>query len=183
MEDVPRHLFIPENHRSDAYCDWAVPLGEGQTVSQPYIVGYMTAALALTSDARVLEVGTGSGYQAAVLARIAREVCTLEVRPRLADAARALLGALGYVNIRFAVGNGADGWPEDAQFDAIIVTAAADRVPPRLLAQLAQGGRMVIPLGVEDQRLHTFVKRADGVHDAPDFHVRFVPFVWPSARE
>ncbi len=182
VEKVPRHLFIPESRRGDSYCDWAVRLGEGQTVSQPYIVGYMTAALAPGPDARVLEVGTGSGYQAAVLAEIVREVCTIEVRPHLAAEAQALLGALGYRNIRFLVGNGADGWPGEARFEGIIVTAAADRVPPRLLEQLADGGRLIIPLGVEDQRLYTFEKRADRVSETADFAVRFVPFLWPGER-
>ncbi len=183
MEKVPRHLFIPEPVRGEAYSDWAVRLAEGQTVSQPYIVGYMTAALALPRGARVLEIGTGSGYQAAVLAEIAAEVFTIEVRPRLAEAARGLLAALGYDGIRVRIGNGAGGWPEEAPFDGIIVTAAADAVPPRLVAQLVAGGRMVIPIGVDEQRLHVIERLADGVRDTPDFDVRFVPFVWPEERE
>ncbi|HAK97351.1 MAG TPA: protein-L-isoaspartate O-methyltransferase [Planctomycetes bacterium] len=182
MEKVPRHLFVPEHARAEAYSDWAVRLAEGQTVSQPYIVGYMTAALALRPGARVLEIGTGSGYQAAVLAEIAGEVFTIEVRPHLADAARRLLAALGYGRIHVRTGNGAGGWDEAAPFDGIIVTAAAGEVPPRLVAQLAVGGRLVIPIGVGEQRLHTIERLADGVRDVPDFHVRFVPFVWPEER-
>jgi protein-L-isoaspartate(D-aspartate) O-methyltransferase len=182
MEKVPRHLFVPEDARAEAYSDWAVRLAEGQTVSQPYVVGYMTAALALRPGARVLEIGTGSGYQAAVLAEIAGEVFTIEVRPRLAEAARRLLAALGYGGIRLRTGNGAGGWDEAAPFDGIVVAAAAEVVPPRLVAQLAVGGRLVIPIGTEEQRLHTIERLADGIRDVPEFPVRFVPFVWPAER-
>ena len=183
MRTVPRHLFVPEDLRSDAYSDCALRLREGQTISQPYMVAYMTQALEAHAQSVVLEVGTGSGYQAAVLAEICAQVCTIEMRQGLAATARELLDALGYDRIRYHVGNGAFGWPDALCFDGIVVTAAADRVPPRLVDQLKPGGRLVIPLGADAQKLHVITKTARGdIEDAELFWVRFVPFVW-SATE
>ena len=151
---VPRHLFVPEELRDRAYVDAPLPIGEGQTISQPYIVALMTEALELDEDSRVLEIGTGSGYQAAILAEIAKEVYTVERIPALLERARRILEALGYDNIYFKLGDGTLGWEEHAPYDAIIVTAGAPEVPEPLVEQLKVGGRMVIPVGDEfSQRL------------------------------
>ncbi len=147
---VPRHLFVPATVRSASYDDTALPIGAGQTISQPYIVALMTDALALTGDERVLEVGTGSGYQAAILSQLAREVHTVELLPKLSARARRLAGHLHLRNIFFHVGDGSLGWPESAPYDGMIVTAAAPAVPEALLRQLAQSGRLVIPLAAAD---------------------------------
>ncbi|MFH1609958.1 MAG: protein-L-isoaspartate(D-aspartate) O-methyltransferase [Candidatus Bipolaricaulota bacterium] len=147
MARVPRHRFVPPYLLPYAYEDHPLPIGHDQTISQPYIVALSTAALALAPSDRVLEIGTGSGYQTAVLAELAREVCTVERLPELSRSAQERLAALGYANIRFHVGDGTKGWPEQAPFEAILVTAGAPRVPEGLLAQLAPGGRMVIPVG------------------------------------
>ena len=161
---VPRHLFVPAEERGKAYSDQALPIGSGQTISQPYIVALMTSLLGLKPGARVLEVGTGSGYQAAVLSHLAVEVYTIEILRPLADRARRTLADLGYRNVRFRVGDGFQGWPEAAPFDAIVVTAAPPSVPAPLLAQLKPGGRLVIPVGGRDalQNLLVFTRRADG---------------------
>jgi protein-L-isoaspartate(D-aspartate) O-methyltransferase len=143
---VPRHLFVPPALRADAYSDIALPIGHGQTISQPYIVALMTQALSLTAASRVLEIGTGSGYQAAVLAEITPHVWSIETVPVLAEQTAARLQGLGYP-VKVRTGDGCLGWPQLAPFDAIIVTAAASEVPPALVAQLADGGRLVIPLG------------------------------------
>ncbi len=175
---VPRHLFVPEEERGRAYADQALPIGSGQTISQPYIVALMTSLLGLKPGARVLEVGTGSGYQAAVLSHLAGEVYTIEILRPLAEGARRTLTDLGYRNVRFRVGDGFQGWPEAAPFDAIIVTAAPPAVPAPLLAQLKTGGRLVIPVGARDalQSLLVFTRRADGGFDrASVLPVRFVP--------
>ncbi|HSA95632.1 MAG TPA: protein-L-isoaspartate(D-aspartate) O-methyltransferase, partial [Acidobacteriota bacterium] len=145
MSEVARQLFVPAGSADEAYEDYPLPIGGGQTISQPYIVALMTERLALGKDAKVLEVGTGSGYQAAVLSLIAAEVFTVEIDPELARQAAATLGRLGYKNVH--VRAGFFGWPEASPFDGIIVTAAATEVPPALFAQLKEGGRMVIPLG------------------------------------
>ena len=151
---VPRHLFVPEELRDRAYVDAPLPIGEGQTISQPYIVALMTEALELDEDSRVLEIGTGSGYQAAILAEIAKEVYTVERIPALLERAKRILEALGYDNIYFKLGDGTLGWEEHAPYDAIIVTAGAPEVPEPLVEQLKVGGRMVIPVGDEfSQRL------------------------------
>jgi protein-L-isoaspartate(D-aspartate) O-methyltransferase len=177
MSKVPRHRFVPENLRKHAYDDEPLPSGHGQTSSQPYIVAYMTEALALTGTERVLEVGTGTGYQTAVLAEVAKEVLTVEIVAPLSEAAGKVLGELGYANIRFRVGNGANGWPEEAPFDAIMVTAAPAAVPHALKSQLGEGGRMVIPVGTDFQDL-VLVRRSGGrFAESRLLGVRFVPLV------
>lgn len=177
ISKVPRHRFVPENLRKHAYDDEPLPIGHGQTISQPYIVAYMTEALALTGTERVLEVGTGSGYQTAVLAEVAKEVLTVEIVARLSEAAGKILHELGYSNIQYRIGNGAEGWPEEAPFDAIIVTAAPAAVPEALKAQLNEGGRMVIPVGRDFQDL-VLVRRDRGrFPESRLLGVRFVPLV------
>lgn len=179
MARVPRHLFVPESLSESAYDDAALALADGQTISQPYIVAYMTECLRLEPAARVLEIGTGSGYQAAVLAELTRDVYTIEVRTALSEQASSALGKLGCRNVHLRSGDGSVGWPEAAPFDGIIVTAAADRIPEALVEQLALGGRMVIPLGTAVQSLHLLIREADGVRDEALIGVRFVPFSWP----
>lgn len=147
MRDVPRHLFVPEKIKKSAYSDRALPIGDGQTISQPYIVAYMTQALQLAPHHKVLEIGTGSGYQAAVLAEIVDSVYTIEIVEPLGIKADKLLKDLGYENIYTRIGDGYHGWPEQEPFDAIIVTAAVEVIPPKLLEQLKEGGRMIIPVG------------------------------------
>jgi protein-L-isoaspartate(D-aspartate) O-methyltransferase len=177
MSEVPRHLFVPASLIDQAYRDYPLPIGEGQTISQPYIVALMTECLALKGGERVLEVGTGSGYQAAVLARIAARVDTIEINGALARQAAATLERLGLGNVRVRAGDGFFGWPEDAPFDAIVVTAAAPEVPPALFAQLAEGGRLVIPIGdVQTYQQLTVVTKMNGqprIERVLD--VRFVP--------
>jgi protein-L-isoaspartate(D-aspartate) O-methyltransferase len=178
MGKVPRHRFVPDAQRAHAYEDRPLPIGQGQTISQPFIVALMTELLALAPGARVLEVGTGCGYQAAVLAEIAREVHTIEIVEPLAQEAAARLAALGYRNISGRAGDGYHGWPEHAPFDAIIVTAAAPAVPPALIAQLKPGGRLVIPVGApgEAQQLLVIEKNAAGATATRRvLGVRFVP--------
>jgi len=147
MRGVPRHLFVDEYLRDGAYADHPLPIGEGQTISQPYVVALMTELLKLKKDDRVLEIGAGSGYQAAVISGITAHVYTMEIREGLADKARERLKELGYKSVKVRNGDGYSGWPEEAPFDAIIVTAAANHIPPPLLKQLKEGGRLVIPLG------------------------------------
>ncbi|HLE08883.1 MAG TPA: protein-L-isoaspartate(D-aspartate) O-methyltransferase [Thermodesulfobacteriota bacterium] len=147
MRGVPRHLFVDEYSRDGAYADHPLPIGEGQTISQPYVVALMTELLKLKKDDRVLEIGAGSGYQAAVISGITAHVYTMEIREGLADKARERLKELGYKSVKVRNGDGYSGWPEEAPFDAIIVTAAANHIPPPLLKQLKEGGRLVIPLG------------------------------------
>jgi protein-L-isoaspartate(D-aspartate) O-methyltransferase len=147
MRRVERHLFVPADMRASAYTDSPLPIGEGQTISQPYIVALMTETLGLSGSERVLEVGTGSGYQAAVLSLLAKEVCTIEIRPALQQRAAGLLASLGYRNVSARQADGYDGWVERAPFDCIMITAAVNHVPPPLLRQLKDGGRMVLPLG------------------------------------
>jgi protein-L-isoaspartate(D-aspartate) O-methyltransferase len=178
MRTVPRHLFVPDDVRPAAYEDLPLPIGRGQTISQPYIVAFMTEQLHLGPRSRVLEVGTGSGYQAAVLAEIAAEVYTIEIVAPLAHEAAARLSRLGYGRVRVRTGDGYAGWPEAAPFDAVIVTAAADTVPPPLVAQLRPGGRMVIPVGAVGsvQDLVLIEKAADGRTTTRSLlPVRFVP--------
>ncbi|UCD49582.1 MAG: protein-L-isoaspartate(D-aspartate) O-methyltransferase [Phycisphaerales bacterium] len=147
MRTVPRHAFVPPSQQRDAYQDHPLPIGKGQTISQPYIVAFMTEALRLDPNSNVLEIGTGSGYQAAVCAEIARHVYTIEIVEPLATAAAQRLKTLGYPNVQVKAGDGYHGWPEKGPFDAIIGTAAAQRIPPALLEQLAPGGRMILPVG------------------------------------
>ena len=177
MRAVPRHVFVPSVLAASAYADTPLPIGMRQTISQPYIVAYMTEAAALRPGARVLEIGTGSGYQAAVAAEIAGRVYTIEIVEPLAAAARARLAALGYDNVEVRAGDGYRGWPEEAPFDAILVTAAPDHVPPALVEQLAEGARLVIPVGpVGALQAMTIVTRAaNGAVTEQTFPVRFVP--------
>lgn len=176
LRKVPRHLFVPRVAIDDAHDDHPLPIGEGQTISQPFIVGYMTEALALRGGERVLEVGTGSGYQAAILAEIASHVYSIEIVPELADRAAATLVSLGYANVSVRAGDGYAGWPDAAPFDAIIVTAAPDHVPRPLVDQLRPGGRLVIPVGRFTQELLVISKNDDGsVTEQRTIPVRFVP--------
>ncbi len=175
MLKVPRHDFVPQAILGSAYDDTALPLALGQTISQPYIVAYMTQALHLRGTERVLEIGTGSGYQAAVLAEIAREVYTIEILEELLNRARATLDLLGYKNIHFLAGDGYQGWPDVAPFDCIIVTAAPDHVPQPLIDQLKPGGRMIIPVGRFEQDLVLIEKGETGVTRRSTIPVRFVP--------
>jgi protein-L-isoaspartate(D-aspartate) O-methyltransferase len=180
MGKVERHRLVADGHRGVAYRNHPLPIGSGQTISQPYIVALSTDLLGLTSSSVVLDVGTGSGYQAAVLAEIASRVFSIEIIPSLGESARKRLEELGYGNIEVKIGDGYQGWPEKAPFDAIVVTAAAPKVPPALVAQLKPGGRMVIPVGgsSEIQYLMLVVKRADGGYDEKRvLPVRFVPLV------
>ena len=174
---VPRHLFIPEGLRSCAHADEPLPIGQGQTISQPYIVAYMTEALGLQGGERVLEVGTGSGYQTAVLAEIVREVWTVEIVESLALQARSILDSLGYANIHYRVGDGSGGWPGSAPFDAVIVTAAAARMPESLEGQLGPGGRMIVPVGTDLQELFIVRREKKGLTRERLLAVRFVPLV------
>ena len=162
MRRVPRHRFVEEPLRERAYGDHPLPIGEQQTISQPYIVGLMTSLLELSGAEKVLEVGTGSGYQTAVLAELARRVCSIERIATLATRARALVEALGYTNVWIRVGNGTLGWPDEAPFDRIVVTAGGPSVPPPLFEQLAAGGRMVLPIGDAQAQTLTVVERVDG---------------------
>jgi protein-L-isoaspartate(D-aspartate) O-methyltransferase len=175
MLKVPRHEFVPKDLSESAYEDNALPLKLGQTISQPYIVAYMTQALELRGTERVLEIGTGSGYQAAVLAEMVPEVFTIEILPELTEQAKTVLGRLGYRNIHFLVGDGYAGWPEYAPFDRIIVTAAPENVPQPLIDQLKEGGRMVIPVGTMDQNLVVIEKNKLGISRRSTIAVRFVP--------
>jgi len=177
MAKVPRHVFVPESLWVHAYADDPLPIGDGQTISQPYIVAYMTEALALRGGEKVLEIGTGSGYQTAVLAEIAGEVWTVEIVGTLAERARGILDGLGYENVHYRVGDGSKGWPEEAPFEAVIVTAAAPQMPSALEDQLAVGGRMIVPVGTDLQELY-FVRRGKkGLERERRLGVRFVPLV------
>lgn len=175
MRTVPRHLFVPPAHQREAYADCPLPIGHDQTISQPFIVAVMTEALRLSPGDRVLEVGTGSGYQAAVLAEIAREVFTIEIIDPLGRHAESTLVSMGYKNIHVMIGDGYRGWPEHAPFDAIIVTAAPDHIPRPLIEQLAVGGRMVLPLGNKEQTLIVLHKTPQGIERQDRYGVRFVP--------
>lgn len=176
---VPRDRFVPESCRSEATANHPLPIGHGQTISQPYIVAYMTEVLDLRPGDRVLEIGTGSGYQAAILAELTRDVFSVEVVPTLAAKARTVLDELGYGYVQTMVGNGYHGWPEHAPYDAIMVTAAATHIPPALVEQLAPSGRMIIPVGASFavQQLALVRKAASGkVREEWLLSVRFVPF-------
>jgi len=178
MRRVPRHEFMPEAMRVQAYGDHAMPIGEGQTISQPYIVALMSELLELRGEERVLEIGTGSGYQAAVLAELSRKVYTIERVKVLADRARATLDRLGYRTVAMKVYDGTYGWKEMAPFDAIIVTAAAPDVPAALVEQLTEGGRLVIPVGERfSQVLMKVVKSASGVVTQTSIPCMFVPLI------
>ncbi|MCK5352386.1 protein-L-isoaspartate(D-aspartate) O-methyltransferase [bacterium] len=180
MRTVPRHEFVPERYRDQAYNDHPLPIGLGQTISQPYIVAFMTELLKLEPEDRVFELGTGSGYQAAVASKVAGSVYTMEIYRDLADSARERLEALEYKNVHSRYGDGYFGWKEKAPFDAIIVTAAADHIPPPLIEQLRPGGRLIIPLGspFSIQQLVLVTKDLKGkVSERPVIAVRFVPLL------
>lgn len=185
MDEVPREHFVSPQHADTAYADQALPIACGQTISQPYLVAYMTAALGVKPHHRVLEIGTGTGYQTAVLSRLAREVYSVERFRTLAEAARVRLETLGFSNAHVVVGDGMQGLPAHAPYERIMVTAAAEQVPQALLAQLAEGGVMVLPLGPHDgvQELIRLTKRADGVARETLIGVRFVPLLPGPARE
>jgi protein-L-isoaspartate(D-aspartate) O-methyltransferase len=178
MSTVPRHLFVPEYLRRQAYADGPLPIGHGQTISQPYIVAYMTEILHIKPQHRVLEIGTGSGYQAAVLAELTDQVYTMEIIPELADAAGRRLKETGYGSVNTRQGDGYHGWPTAAPFDAIMVTAAAEFIPPPLLKQLKEGGRMIIPVGSPFyvQHLMLVEKKQGKITTRSMMPVRFVPF-------
>jgi protein-L-isoaspartate(D-aspartate) O-methyltransferase len=178
LRAVPRHAFVPADLRAQAYDDAPLPIGAGQTISQPYMVAAMTAALQLTENERVLEVGAGCGYQAAVLSKLGREVVTLEYRAELAAATAKRLAEMRYDNIHVHCGDGTLGLPEMAPFDAILVAAGAPAPPPPLLAQLAEGGRMVIPVGtLESQELQLIERKRDMFHTTVLDNCRFVPLI------
>ena len=178
MARVPRELFVPDEVRAYAYADDALPIGEGQTISQPFVVATICSLLALDGSERVLDVGTGSGYQAAVLAELASEVVTIERIAELAETARIALAAAGYSNVEVRVGDGSLGVPERAPFDAVAVAAAAPTVPPALYGQLVEGGRIVVPRGSRDgQELVLVIRTADGPVERAVLPVRFVPLL------
>jgi protein-L-isoaspartate(D-aspartate) O-methyltransferase len=181
MRAVPRHLFVPEALRARAYDDNPLPIGDGQTISQPYVVAVMTAAIRPRKSMRVLEVGTGSGYQAAVLAACVAEVDSVEVIPALGRRAGSLMKELGYRNVEVRIGDGFDGWPERAPFDAIVLTAAPERVPQPLLDQLKEGGRLVAPVGRGVQDLVVITKTGRGMVTEVIDAVRFVPMTGKAA--
>jgi protein-L-isoaspartate(D-aspartate) O-methyltransferase len=184
MIRVPRHQFVPKVYRYLAHSDRPLPIGEEQTISQPYIVALMTEALGLKGEEKVLEIGTGSGYQAAVLAEIVKEVCSIEINERLGKSAQERLKQLGYNNVKVKVGDGYLGWPEYAPFDGIIVTCAPEDIPQPLVEQLAQGGKMVIPVGKEDQvqTLFLLTKQEERLKKKAIIPVRFVPMTGEAQR-
>jgi len=178
MATVPRHLFVPYRARQSAYKDTPLPIGNGQTISQPYIVALMSEVLRLDRDKKVLEIGTGSGYQAAVLAELAGQVYSMEIVPALGETAKTVLQRLGYANVHVRIGDGYKGWPEQAPFDAIIVTCAPTHIPQPLKDQLAEGGRLVIPVGSRgNQELVLLGKSKGKILKHKIIRVRFVPMV------
>jgi protein-L-isoaspartate(D-aspartate) O-methyltransferase len=185
LDQVPRENFVAPDYADEAYADAALPIACGQTISQPYVVAYMTEQLALAPRHRVLEIGTGSGYQAAVLSRLAHEVVTVERYRTLAETARTRLATLGYDNVTVVIGDGFKGHPDGAPYDRIIVTAAAEEIPDPLVAQLAEGGMMLLPLGPHGgaQRIVKLTKSAEGVAREELIWVRFVPLLPGQARE
>jgi protein-L-isoaspartate(D-aspartate) O-methyltransferase len=178
MRKVPRHLFIPEEYQDQAYKDYPLPIGYGQTISQPFIVAYMTEALKPGKKMKALEIGTGSGYQAAVLAEIVDKVFTIEIVPELAAESAERLKKLGYDNVTCKFGDGYQGWPEQAPFDIIIITAAAEKIPQPLISQLAENGRLIIPVGAPAavQELILITKKNGKTIEKRLTYVRFVPF-------
>jgi protein-L-isoaspartate(D-aspartate) O-methyltransferase len=177
LRKVPRHLFVPEEYRREAYEDYPLPIGEGQTISQPYIVALMTQMLEIKPGRKVLEIGTGSGYQAAVLAELGAEVYTIEILPSLAERARDRLLKLGYGKVHVLTGDGYRGYPAAAPFDAVIVTAAPEKIPQPLVDQLGPGGRLVVPIGKYSQELKLVRKTENGTTTEDMLPVRFVPMV------
>ncbi len=180
---VERHRFVPEKYLDSAYSDRPLPIGEGQTISQPYIVALMTELLELKGNEKVLEIGTGSGYQAAILAELAKEVYTIEIVKPLASRARERLSELGYQNVTVKVGDGYLGWPEAAPFDAIIITAAPDHIPKPLAEQLKEGGRMVVPVGTHTQELKKIVKKSGKTETIDVISVLFVPMTGEGVKQ
>ncbi len=185
MGRVPRHEFVPDDYKSYAYHDRALPIGEGQTISQPYIVAYMTQVLGVQPGEKVLEIGTGSGYQAAILSELAQEVHTIEIVSPLGLAAQKRLRKLGYKNVTVHIGDGYNGLPDEAPFDAILVTAGAEELPQPLMEQLADGGRMVIPIGPHGGvRQLTLITREKGRYKSEKLMaVRFVPFIRGTGKQ
>ena len=183
MRRVPRHEFVPPEQTASAYDDYPLPIGHGQTISQPFVVAYMTEALQVAPKMKVLEIGTGSGYQAAVLADIGADVYSIEIVPELAKRAGETLARLGYSNVQVRAGDGYRGWPEAAPFDRIIVTAAPDHVPHPLVEQLAVGGRMVIPVGDYWQRITVITKTDRGVVEQKAIDVVFVPMTGEAQKK
>lgn len=184
LRRVPRHEFVPADVRAQAYADHPLPIGERQTISQPYIVGFMTELLQVRPGHRVLEIGTGSGYQAAVLAELGTDVYTIEIVAKLAETARAVLQRLGYEKVRVRAGDGYQGWHDAAPFDRIIVTAAPTQVPQPLIDQLKPGGRLVVPEGVQEQDLVLYTKTADGkLQRERVLPVRFVPMTGQAQKK
>jgi len=177
VRKVERHLFVPPEAAALAYADHPLPIGDGQTISQPYVVALMSEAIGLRGGEKVLEIGTGSGYQAAVLAEMGARVYTMEIVPRLARGARATLARLGYRSVEVREGNGWAGWPEEAPFDAIVVTAAPPTIPDALKRQLRDGGRLVIPVGRDRQELTLVTRAGDAFEEKRLLPVRFVPLV------
>ena len=175
MENVPRHLFVPKDLSNQAYFDHPLPIGYDQTISQPYIVAFMTQALEVLPEHKVLEIGTGSGYQAAILGRLAGQVYSIEIIAPLAESATRTLAQLGYTNVHVRAGNGYTGWPENAPFDRIMVTAAPDDVPPALVDQLKLDGLMAIPVGTDVQELRIMRRTSSGMQTLETLPVRFVP--------
>jgi protein-L-isoaspartate(D-aspartate) O-methyltransferase len=180
---VERHRFVPEKYLGSAYADQPLPIGEGQTISQPYIVALMTELLELKGNEKVLEIGTGSGYQAAILGELAKEVYTIEIIDLLASKASKTLSELGYQNVNVKAGDGYLGWPEAAPFDAIIVTAAPDHVPKPLTYQLKEGGRLVVPVGTHTQELVKLVKRSGKIETTNVIPVIFVPMTGEGVKQ
>lgn len=177
MLKVPRHLFVSEAHKNEAYNDYPLPIGYGQTISQPYIVALMTQLLNLKGDEKVLEIGTGSGYQTAILAELSKEVYTIEIVRELSIRAQDVLNELGYKNIKFKIGDGYSGWKENAPFNGIIVTCGPEEIPQPLIDQLAERGRLVIPVGVLYQTL-TIVEKVEGkIKQWESIDCRFVPMI------
>lgn len=183
LRDVPRHLFVPEQLREMAYEDYPLPIGHGQTISQPYIVGVMTQLLAPRPEHKILEIGTGSGYQAAVLSMLVEHVYTIEIIAELAAEARTRLRALGYDNVTVITGDGYRGHPDEAPFDGIIVTAAPEEIPQPLLEQLRVGGRLVIPVGSAIQELEVIERTDKGYATRTVFPVRFVPMTGEAEKK
>ena len=179
MSKVRRHVYIPEDlrDRADSYGDHPCPIGHGQTISQPFIVAYMTQRIEVKPGMKILEIGTGSGYQAAILAEMGADVYSIEIVPALAEHARTVLAAEGYDGVHVKCGDGYKGWPEHAPFDAIIVTCAPGNIPEALVEQLKVGGRMILPVGTGIQQLILLEKDTDTFREIPDMYVRFVPMV------
>jgi protein-L-isoaspartate(D-aspartate) O-methyltransferase len=183
MLKVQRHLFVPRELQASAYDDRPLPIGEGQTISQPYIVAFMTEQLELKGTEKVLEIGTGSGYQAAILAELAKEVYTIEIVSSLGLSARSRLQEMGYRNVFVKVGDGYLGWPEAAPFDAVIVTCAPDHIPTPLIDQLKEGGRMIVPVGSFSQELKKIVKRSGKMEATDVLPVIFVPMTGEGVKK